>query len=193
MLTLRPFYLLISNMLVFSSLFKNKYSNIKINGIRNFRLFSSKAWSKINEGKTISDDFLPEVPTIKLEGKFNEVTIDQEEYLFGKVNYFKDFEMNSDLKRALESIGKSKATSIQALAFSTIKSGKDTLIASETGSGKTLAYLLPIIDRILGDPNFASDSQYPDTVIIVPNKELCSQVYNMAKEVLPHLKPRAEF
>ena len=150
-------------------------------------------------------------------GGLRDVTIEKDTYLFGEGKIFDELEMHQDLFLSLKALGKEKATSIQALSFQKIISGKDAIIAAETGSGKTLAYLLPLIHQLLviedlgglakGSENDIAeekrrenlenmvpwyggleDAGYPKCMIMVPNKELCSQVLKMATEVCDALR-----
>ena len=103
---------------------------------------------------------------------------------------FVDMGIAPQLAIALKKTEKTIPTLIQKTSYETIFSKKDVIICAETGSGKTLAYLLPIlhqyyssnIDRAQVEGGF----KYPTTVIMVPNKELMAQVYNMSLEILQH-------
>src|SRR5207249_12087836 len=48
--------------------------------------------------------------------------------------------------------------------------GRDVLARSRTGSGKTLAFAVPIVERL------ARDGARPSALILVPTRELASQV-----------------
>lgn len=146
----------------------------------------TKLWSQRKAGNQ-QEGAEDETPSIGDMGELQDVTIEKERYLFGDGRMFEDLGVHSDLVRALKSIGKDKATAIQAACFDTIVSGKDTVIAAETGSGKTLAYLLPIMQQLL-ERDYFEPSKYPTSIIMVPNKELSAQVLRMAKEVLDALK-----
>jgi superfamily II DNA/RNA helicase len=77
------------------------------------------------------------------------------------------------------------------------------VIGAETGSGKTLSYLLPLIDMTMTrthqkvnesfdhkDIDVVDGSEdnihvtYPSAVILLPNKDLCNQVLDVALRVL---------
>ena len=124
-------------------------------------------------------------------------------YLFGPKDTRKSFEnlsISPLLCDALAKTGKIDATVIQASAASTIMVGDDCVIASETGSGKTMAYMVPLIHQLLltkretemsSDPEVASafgrdeeSVHFPKAVVMVPNKDLCRQVYVAAHELL---------
>ena len=55
---------------------------------------------------------------------------------------------------------------------------RNVVAKARTGSGKTAAYALPIIDRNLKNPSNRS-------IVMVPSKELCQQVYRQLKQLSP--------
>ena len=120
-------------------------------------------------------------------------TFDREAFIFGNKSSFESCGLSTQLLSALSSAGKSIPTVIQAKSFAAIESGQNVVVGAETGSGKTLAYLIPIIDGIIKKGIEKSSDQevpvrsYPSAIIVVPNKELCSQVCRMATEILTHL------
>ena len=63
-----------------------------------------------------------------------------------------------------------KPTEIQQAVIPTIIAGKDVLALAQTGSGKTLAFGLPLLN------NINQDVHELQTLIIVPTRELASQV-----------------
>lgn len=153
------------------------------------RSFSTtKLWSNQYQKNYGIKKNVDETPKIEGLGELNDVTVDRESYLFGDGKLFSEIGVDADLSRALSSIGKDRATAIQMSSFETIISGKDTIIAAETGSGKTLAYLIPVVHMMLAGALEMKNPQYPPCIIMVPNKELCSQVLRMANEVLSALK-----
>ncbi len=74
---------------------------------------------------------------------------------------------NKILESAIES-EVDKLYSFQADAFEQIKGGKDVVITAPTASGKTQAFLLPIIDKIISNPNPGKVS----ALLIYPTKAL---------------------
>ena len=68
-----------------------------------------------------------------------------------------------------------------------IGSGRDLLVRARTGSGKTLAYCIPVLQKVLGYKQLAEERGIQDdedegdgttvkAVILVPTRELCTQV-----------------
>lgn len=62
---------------------------------------------------------------------------------------------------------------IQAATIPDVLSGKDVLGRGPTGSGKTLAFGLPMLVRLTGA---ASRRGYPRAVVLVPTRELATQI-----------------
>jgi superfamily II DNA/RNA helicase len=59
---------------------------------------------------------------------------------------------------------------IQELVLPAALEGSDVLAKAPTGSGKTLAFALPIVERV------RSDGKVPAALVLVPTRELASQV-----------------
>src|SRR6186997_3736202 len=66
---------------------------------------------------------------------------------------------------------------IQALVLPDALAGLDVLAKAPTGSGKTFAFGLPIVERIT-----AADGE-PSVLILVPTRELCSQVAGELEQI----------
>ncbi|KAL4447088.1 hypothetical protein ABPG74_013940 [Tetrahymena malaccensis] len=74
---------------------------------------------------------------------------------------------------------------IQCQSLPVIMSGRDMIGIAETGSGKTLAYLLPMIRHVSAQRPL-QEGDGPIGLILVPTRELATQIYLEAK---PFLKP----
>eukprot|EP01038_Epipyxis_sp_PR26KG_P014723 gene14723-19789_t len=97
---------------------------------------------------------------------------------------FESIGVCDELVQALTVIGMVNATAIQQKSFQFLSGPlhyKDVVLSSETGSGKTLAYVLPILQKyiIARELSATNKSRYPETLIVVPNKDLCKQVTAM--------------
>jgi len=66
---------------------------------------------------------------------------------------------------------------VQSMVVPDALAGRDVLAKSRTGSGKTLAFALPIVERL--NPK----DRKPSAVIMVPTRELCSQVNDDFRDV----------
>ena len=58
---------------------------------------------------------------------------------------FQDLNLNTPLYNALDDLGFTSPTPIQAEAFNVVASGKDMVGIAQTGTGKTYGYMLPIL------------------------------------------------
>ncbi len=95
---------------------------------------------------------------------------------------FNDLNLNTPLKNALADLGYDAPTPIQQRVFSTVMSGRDVCGIAQTGTGKTLAYLLPCL-RLW---KFTKDKA-PQVVILVPTRELVTQVVEVINSLTPYM------
>jgi superfamily II DNA/RNA helicase len=65
-------------------------------------------------------------------------------------------------------------TAVQCLVIPPLLEEKSVMFRSATGTGKTFAYLIPALQRILGDPG--DPKQGPALLVCAPTFELCSQI-----------------
>ena len=79
------------------------------------------------------------------------------------------------LANAVEDMGYSSPTPIQAKAIPVILSGRDLIGCASTGTGKTAAFLLPILQRLAG-PSAAGCR----ALILSPTRELAMQIDEQA-------------
>ena len=63
---------------------------------------------------------------------------------------FSHLQLHPDLLRGLKDLGFPRPTPIQADAIPPALEGRDVLACAMTGSGKTVAFLLPILNRLIG-------------------------------------------
>ncbi len=84
---------------------------------------------------------------------------------------FPELGVSEPVARALAARGITIPFPIQTLVIGDALAGLDVLAKSQTGSGKTLAFALPIVERLA-----ASATQHPQALILVPTRELASQV-----------------
>ena len=95
---------------------------------------------------------------------------------------FNDLKINKFLLRALDDLGITNATSIQQKVFSPIKAGRDVVGIAQTGTGKTFAYLVPVLTMWK-----YSKSPYPQILIIVPTRELVTQVVEEVRKLCVYM------
>jgi len=95
---------------------------------------------------------------------------------------FTDLNLSKQLLNALDDLGLSQPTAIQSKVFSPIMAGRDVVGISQTGTGKTFAYLLPVLRlwKFTKSPN-------PQVLIIVPTRELVTQVVEAAEQLTTYM------
>ena len=95
---------------------------------------------------------------------------------------FHDLNLKKPLLNALDDLGYKTPTTIQAAGFNVMMSGKDIIGIAQTGTGKTLAYLLPCLCMWK-----FSKEPHPQILIIVPTRELVTQVVSEAEKLSAHM------
>lgn len=116
---------------------------------------------------------------------------------------FASLKMHQAIVSALESVSIIKPTAIQRASSAPLLARRHTLIAAETGAGKTLAYLAPLLSHLkhlekaqTANSGETSDSFHqpvnrPSILILVPTRELATQVLRVAKALSHVAKFRA--
>ncbi|WKK65134.1 DEAD/DEAH box helicase [Lutimonas zeaxanthinifaciens] len=100
---------------------------------------------------------------------------------------FEDLKIRKPQLKALSDMGISSPTPIQEKSIPAVNSGNDMVGLAQTGTGKTLAYLLPILTSLP-----YSDQTHPRVLILVPTRELVSQVVKVARELTSYQNVRIE-
>ena len=98
---------------------------------------------------------------------------------------FEDLKLSSPLYRALEDLGITEPTPIQAEAHSVILSGKDVVGIAQTGTGKTFAYLLPLLKELKYSREIP-----PRILILVPTRELVMQLVDQVESLTVYSNTR---
>ncbi len=83
---------------------------------------------------------------------------------------FTQLDLSSETRQALDKMGISVPTPIQAEAIPPLLEGRDVVGQARTGSGKTLAFAIPIVERC--DPTVRG----VQALVMVPTRELAIQV-----------------
>ena len=99
---------------------------------------------------------------------------------------FSDLKLSKFLLRALDEAGLETPTPIQERAYSVILSGRDVVGIAQTGTGKTIAYLLPVLQLWQFQQH-----RFPQTLIVVPTRELAVQVLEVIEQLTPYLNVEA--
>ncbi|MBI3891390.1 MAG: DEAD/DEAH box helicase [Candidatus Wallbacteria bacterium] len=93
---------------------------------------------------------------------------------------FMDLGLSEPLLRAVDELGFTTPTPIQAAAIPVAMRGVDLIAQAQTGTGKTAAFGIPIIERI--DPS----NNVVQAVILTPTRELAAQVAGDVANLAKH-------
>lgn len=90
------------------------------------------------------------------------------------------------LRKAVQRLGHVRPTLVQSKCLPlAINSGRDLLVRAKTGSGKTLAYCLPLLQKVIQSKSMESSGENAvRAVVLVPTRELCSQVYKTLQSLV---------
>ncbi|MFJ9441164.1 DEAD/DEAH box helicase [Kitasatospora sp. NPDC101235] len=98
---------------------------------------------------------------------------------------FRELGILPETAEALESVGIVHPFPIQEMTLPVALTGHDVIGQAKTGTGKTLGFGLPLIERVVVradvDAGRATEEQlsdFPQALIVVPTRELCTQVTN---------------
>jgi ATP-dependent RNA helicase RhlE len=102
-----------------------------------------------------------------------------------RVSNFNELGLNAELVRAVEELGFTRPTPVQAAAIPPALAGRDVLACAMTGSGKTAAFLLPILQRLKERP-----SGRTRVLILSPTRELAAQTNEHLADLAKHTRIR---
>jgi ATP-dependent RNA helicase DeaD len=83
---------------------------------------------------------------------------------------FASFGLPPEIQQALDEVGYTRATEVQALAIPKARDGLDLIVQSRTGTGKTAAFGIPIIEAI------ETARPQVQALVLCPARELAVQV-----------------
>ncbi|TIC67350.1 DEAD-domain-containing protein [Wallemia mellicola] len=95
---------------------------------------------------------------------------------------FSNLDLTDGTRSAIEEMGFSQMTEVQAKTIPPLMAGRDVLGAAHTGSGKTLAFLIPAIEmlsRLHFKPRNGTGA-----IVISPTRELALQIFGVAKDIM---------
>lgn len=87
---------------------------------------------------------------------------------------FSQFALHERLLKAVAELNFVEPTAVQAAAIPPALAGKDLRVIAQTGSGKTAAFVLPLLNRLLGDGN-SKQRLAIRALILLPTRELAQQ------------------
>lgn len=99
---------------------------------------------------------------------------------------FADLGLGKNVLRAVEKLGYSAPTPVQAQAIPLVLDGVDVAAAAQTGTGKTAAFALPLMDAI---PRVKKHAK-PQILVVVPTRELAQQVGDVCQAIAEFSKHR---
>ncbi|TGN20176.1 DEAD/DEAH box helicase [Leptospira idonii] len=94
---------------------------------------------------------------------------------------FTELPFHELLQKALDKIGYSELTPIQAKSIPFAMEGNDLTGLAQTGTGKTMAFLLPTLHRLLTSEE---EEKLPYALVLAPTRELTIQIGEEAKKLL---------
>ncbi len=95
---------------------------------------------------------------------------------------FNQLPLHENLQKALETIGFTHCTPIQAETLPLMLSGLDVAGQAQTGTGKTAAFLLAIMNLLLQEGQ-DGNKKHTRAIIISPTRELAIQIHNDAVQL----------
>jgi ATP-dependent RNA helicase RhlB len=98
---------------------------------------------------------------------------------------FDDFDLPESIRRAVDDLGFTNLTRVQAEVLPISLEGRDVVAQAQTGSGKTAAYLLTVFTHLLRVPR-SSPPETPRALIVAPTRELAVQIAKDAEGLGHH-------
>ncbi len=98
---------------------------------------------------------------------------------------FYDLNLNEQMQKAIDKMGFTTATGVQAQAIPIIREGVDILAQSQTGTGKTMAFSIPAVESI------EKSVHSVQVLILLPTRELALQCADEVRKLtkhMPHIK-----
>ncbi len=111
----------------------------------------------------------------------NKVVSVEVEEVFTPKHQFTDFNIEPKLKEAIIGKGYTTPTPIQDEAIPKVLEGRDIVGIANTGTGKTAAFLIPLLNKVIKDPN-------EQAIIIVPTRELAIQIEDELRGFTKNMK-----
>ena len=106
--------------------------------------------------------------------RFIKAATNSEVEAYEAIHKFTDFALNDVLQANLAGKGYVTPSPIQDQTISYGLEGKDIIGIASTGTGKTAAFALPLLDRLMSEPN-------SNALIIAPTRELAQQIEDECK------------
>ena len=101
--------------------------------------------------------------------RFIKEAVHQEEEVYTPIHKFADFPIENLLKSNLSKMGYENPSPIQDESIPVSLKGKDIVGIADTGTGKTAAFAIPILQKLLTNPEAKA-------IILAPTRELAEQI-----------------
>lgn len=89
---------------------------------------------------------------------------------------FSDFNLPDAVRQALVRMEYETPTKIQAMAIPFALQGRDILGSAQTGTGKTAAFSIPMVAKLMENPNAMS-------LVLAPTRELAAQTLDVVRKI----------
>lgn len=99
---------------------------------------------------------------------------------------FKSLNLAAPLYKAIEELGYTTPSPIQAKAIPDVLKGRDLMGIAQTGTGKTAAFSLPLLNHILVN-DFEPPKKGARALILAPTRELTSQIAESIRDYGKHM------
>lgn len=86
---------------------------------------------------------------------------------------FDELGLDPDILQSLKAMNFHEMTPVQEAAIPIILQNNDLIGCAQTGTGKTAAYILPLLDKLIREPN---TDNVVRSLIVVPTRELAMQI-----------------
>ena len=120
----------------------------------------------------------PQGQHLDIRSFINKAVIVEEVDHFIPEHEFSDFLIEEKLKKNIATKGYVAPTSIQDRTIPHILKGQDVVGIANTGTGKTAAFLIPLINKMMKNPDGS-------VLIVVPTRELATQINDELKGFAP--------
>jgi ATP-dependent RNA helicase DDX27 len=97
-----------------------------------------------------------------------------------QVEMFSQFNLSRPLLRAVEAMGYTAPTEVQAKVIPLALAGRDVCASALTGSGKTAAFVIPFLERLLYRPK---DQAAIRVIVVSPTRELAMQTFEVVQKL----------
>ena len=101
---------------------------------------------------------------------------------------FADLGLDPRLLRAIDALGHTTPTAIQAKAIGPAVAGRDVLGVAQTGTGKTGSFALPLLHRLA--THTQNYGRHPRALVLAPTRELAAQICEAARGYARHINLR---